>query len=171
LKPDEELAQLARLRDEATQAALDALSVDADRLFRQIRHYLKRQTDYGRFGHLKENAVERETVKGGWELKCKHLAFSSGSEMKFCIRLEAGQQHDAVRQFYFDVKLAQPRPIGRVRIHLNPQMGRDPLSVPRCHLHIEHSRPHVPFPVLDPRLILQLMCEHIEPDMGRKSRE
>jgi hypothetical protein len=168
LSPEEELTQLARLRDDATQAALDALLVDPPRLLRQIRHYLKRQTDYRRFSHLKENAIELTTITGGLqELACKHLEFSSGSELKFCLQLEPSQRGTFVRQFYFHVKLARPRPIGMVRIHLNPSSGRDPLSVPRCHLHVDHSRPHVPFPIFDPRLILQLVCEHIEPDIGR----
>ena len=164
---DEELAQLARQRDDATQVALDGLIVDPAHLLRQIRNYLKRQTDYGRFAHLKESAIELKAVQNSLhELACKTLEFSSGSELKFCLRLEPRQRGTFVTQFYFHVKLAQPRPIGMVRIHLNAKVARDPLSVPRCHLHVDHSQPHVPFPVLDPRLILQLLCEHIEPTIG-----
>jgi len=167
LNPEDELAKLARLRDGATQAALDALRVEPAHLLRHIRHYLKRQTDHRVFSHLKENAIELTTIREGMqELACKRLEFSSGSELNFCLRLQPSQRGALIKQFYFHVKLAGPRPIGMVRIHLNPNSGHDPLSVPRCHLHVDHSRPHVPFPVFDPRLILQLVCEHIEPDIG-----
>jgi hypothetical protein len=53
-----------------------------------------------------------------------------------------------------------------VRIHLNPATLHDPLRVPRCHLHVGDSQAHIPFPIMNPRLILSLICEHIEPDFG-----
>src|SRR5207248_9864326 len=37
-----------------------------------------------------------------------------------------------------------------------PQRGADPLAVPRCHMHIGDSKAPVPFPLMDPRLILHL---------------
>jgi hypothetical protein len=53
-----------------------------------------------------------------------------------------------------------------VRSHLNEISSHDPLAIPRCHMHIADSEAHVPFPVMNPRLILYLICEHIEPDFG-----
>jgi len=58
------------------------------------------------------------------------------------------------------------RQVKMLRIHLNGEPWYDPLTVPRCHLHIGDSRAHIPFPVTNPRLILHLLCEHIEPDLG-----
>ena len=49
---------------------------------------------------------------------------------------------------------------------LNAHSWHDPFARPRCHMHIGNSQAHVPFPAMDPRLILYLICEHIEPDVG-----
>jgi hypothetical protein len=53
-----------------------------------------------------------------------------------------------------------------IRIHLNREGGHDPLNVPQCHFHIGDSKAHVPFPIMSPRLMVHLICEHIEPDLG-----
>jgi hypothetical protein len=53
-----------------------------------------------------------------------------------------------------------------VRIHLNPQSVRDPLRVPRCHLHIGASHAHVPFPIMPPLLMLDFICTDLEADVG-----
>ncbi len=150
------------------QAALDELDMDQPHLLlRQLRHYLSRQADHGRLRNLKEKAIELVTVsERSQELTCHYLRFKSGSELTFRIRLDQRHVGWFLKQFQFHVKLAQPRRVGMVRIHLDPENRFDPLSVPRCHLHVDNSRPHVPFPIISPRLILHLVCEHIEPDIG-----
>jgi len=165
---DDELVELARLNDSTTQASLDNLPLDPAHLLRNLRYYLSRQSDYRHIKRLREKAVELTTVESGaQEMECSAVEFTSGSTLTFKIRLEQDRIGWVVKQFQFHVKLAQPRRVKMVRIHLNPVAARDPLVVPRCHLHIDNSRPHVPFPILNPRLILHLVCEHIEPDIGQ----
>ena len=71
-----------------------------------------------------------------------------------------------VKRFKFHLHLAR-RSINMVRIHLNQEGGHDPLNVPRCHFHIGDSKAHIPFPIMSPRLTLHLLCEYVEPDLGR----
>jgi hypothetical protein len=169
---DDELVELARLNDSTTQASLDNLKLDPAHLLRNLRYYLSRQSDYRRITHFKERAVELTTVEGGaQEMECNAVEFASGSTLTFKIRLERDRTGWVVKQFQFHVKLAHPRRVKMVRIHLNAVVARDPLAVPRCHLHIDNSRPHVPFPILNPRLILHLICEHVEPDIGQDTDE
>jgi hypothetical protein len=100
------------------------------------------------------------------ELACPETEFSSGARLTFNIQFEQTQRGWLVRRFRFHVRLPQPRRIKMVRIHLNPETWHDPLVVPRCNINIGDSKAHVPFPVMDPRLILHRMCEHVEPDFG-----
>jgi hypothetical protein len=167
LSLERELLELARQRDRATRAALDELIVRGpDYLLRQIRHYMSRQADHGKFRNLRERAIELTQIDEISQELSTNLDFSSGSKLTFKIRLTRNQRGWTVAQFQFHVKLTQPRRVGMVRIHLNATDGYDPLAIPRCHIHVDSSRPHVPFPVSDPRLILHLVCEHIEPDIG-----
>lgn len=71
-----------------------------------------------------------------------------------------------MREFEFHIYLPDTRRVKMVRIHLNATASHDPLKVARCHMHIDDGDAHVPFPVLNPRLILHLICEHLEPDFG-----
>jgi hypothetical protein len=168
---DDELVEIARLNDAATQASLDSLTVEPALLLRHLRYYLSRQSDYRRITRLKERAVELTQVEGGaQELEGSAIEFSSGSALAFRIRLEQGRTGWAVKQFRFHVKLAQPRCVKMVRIHLNRATARDPLAVPLCHLHIDSSRPHIPFPIVNPRLVLHLVCQHLEPDIGQDTQ-
>lgn len=162
-----ELLALARQRDGITQTALEELIVSGpDHLLRQIRYYMSRQADHGRFRNLREKAIQLTLLDQISQELSTNLEFSSGSKLTFKIRLNKNQRGWVVTQFQFHVKLMQPRRVGMVRIHLNAAEWHDPLSIPRCHLHVDSSRPHIPFPVCDPRLILHLVCEHIEPDIG-----
>ncbi|MEK7753768.1 MAG: hypothetical protein AAB654_17735 [Acidobacteriota bacterium] len=69
-----------------------------------------------------------------------------------------------LKQFQFRVFLPGACSVRKLRIHLNPGDSHRPLTVPRCHMHIGDSRAHVPFPIIHPRLILYLICEHVEKD-------
>jgi hypothetical protein len=165
---EEELLQIARERDAATEIALAELMLEPpDLLRRQFRVYLSRQVDYGRIRRTNERIPQLITVQGGLnELSCPELEFSSGVRLGFNIRLEEQQRGWLVKQFKFSVLLPERRGIRTVQIHLNAAGSHDSLNVPRCHMHIGNSRAHVPFPVMNPRLILHLICEHIEPDVG-----
>ncbi len=117
--------------------------------------------------HADETVPRLTTVLGGLnELACDDAKFSSGARLQFNIQLEQEQRGWLVRRFRFHLHLPQTRSIKMVRIHLNPETWHDPVAVPRCHMHIGNSQAHVPFPVMDPRLILHLICEHLEPDIG-----
>jgi hypothetical protein len=161
---DEILSQLARERESEIQDALSSMRLDPpDRLLRELRYYISRQVDYKRLRHTEEKIIQLAVIEGGiTELTCPEAKFSSGTKLEFQIQLESAQGGWLVRCFRFHVSLAESRPvIEMVRIHLNREASRDPLEIPRCHLHIDNSRAHIPFPIMDPRLILHFICEYL----------
>lgn len=168
MSTEDELLRLAREREAKIDGSLGEMLLEPpDRLRRQLRAYLSRQVDRGRMKRTDEKIPQLAAVQGGLhELACPEAEFSSGARLTFDIQLEEKQRGWLLKRFRFHVRLPQPRSIDMVRIHLNPETWHDPLAVPRCHMHIGGSQAHVPFPVMDPRLILHLVCEHIEPYVG-----
>jgi hypothetical protein len=164
----EKLLQLAREREDRTGGALAEMLLEPpDQLQREVRHYLSRQVDYDRMKRTDEKFPQLTQVQGGLnELACPGAEFSSGARLEFCVQLKETQQGWLVKRFRFHVHLAQARSIDMVRIHLNEVTSYDPLAVPRCHMHIGNSRAHIPFPIMDPRLTLHLICDYLEPDFG-----
>jgi hypothetical protein len=163
-----QLLKLARLREDRTHRDLgDMLLKRPHQLRIELRQYLARQVDYGRLERTNPNLPQLETTTERLKkLLCPELEFQSGARLFFSIHLVEEQGGCLVTQFEFHLHLPSQRRIKMVRIELNPDTSRDPLLVPRCHLHIDDSKAHVPFPVMDARLILHLICEHIEPDFG-----
>jgi hypothetical protein len=165
---DDELLELARKRDEDTQAALSEMELDEPHVLRsQLRAYLARQADLGRIKHAGSNAPEMTTLHGSVKLKCNELAFTSGSRLTFEITIDKRQTGWVIQKFEFHVRLPPKRKVKMVRIDLNEKDSwNDALRIPRCHFHVDESEPHLAFPVLNPRLLLHAMCEQIEPDFG-----
>ena len=95
---------------------------------------------------------------------CEEIEFRSDSRLSFNIEMEQARSGWLIRRFKYHLHLAN-RGINMLRIHLNPEGGHDPLDVPRCHFHIGDGKAHIPFPIMHPRLMLYLLCEH-EPDLG-----
>jgi len=154
------------------KSELDALDVDPpDRLRIQLRAYLAVQQDQRRIGTPVERLIFLSSRTDGiQELDCPEVNFASGSRLHFKISLEKHQTGWRLIQFLFHLRLPAERTVDMVRIHLNKQQAREPLLVPRCHMHIGGgSRAHVPFPIMSPRLILHLICDVIEPDVGTNS--
>ena len=164
---ESELLQLAREREAKSEGALAEMLVESpDLLRRQLRDYLFRQVDSGRMKRPDEKILRLNSVQEGFrDLACPKAEFSSGTHLQFNIRFEDTQGGCLVKRFQF-IYLSPARRIKVVRIELNAEPSRDPLSVPRCHLHIGNSEAHIPFPIMDPRLILYLFCEHLERDFG-----
>lgn len=165
---EDELLVLARQRDEETQGALARMLLDPPHILgRQLRDYLSRQVDGGRIPRTNEKIPQLNTLSESLsKLACPGLAFSSGARLKFEIQIQKDQRGCFLRQFQFRLHSPNRPAVEIVRIELKPETQRDPLAVPRCHMHIGDSRAHVPFPIIHPRLILHLICEHIEPDFG-----
>jgi hypothetical protein len=169
LSLDDELKRLALQREQAFELALDDLDLEPpDRLLRQLRAYLADQEDYARIKQFEEKSVHLvQEADGIQELACDTVRFASGSMLDFKVRMEKHQTGWRIVQFMFHLRLPTTRMIGMVRIHLNTHRTRDPLIVPRCHIHIgDGKRAHVPFPIMSPRLTLHLLCNQIEPDIG-----
>jgi hypothetical protein len=164
---EDDLINLARMREAQSEAVLSKMLLESPSyLRRQLRHYISRQVDRGRMKRPDEGIPRLETFQGGLDqLSCERAEFYSGTWLSFKIELRQQQGGWALERFQFHVHLVERR-IHMVRIHLNNQTLHDPLAVPRCHLHIGGSKAHVPFPVMNPRLILDLICEHIERDFG-----
>lgn len=163
-----ELLQLARDRENKTQDSLAQLLLEPpDRLRRQMRAYFARKAECHRIRRTNEKIPQLTTVQGGLnELACPGLEFLSGTRLEFKMRLEEDRRGWLLKQFQFHVFPPGARRVPMLQIHLNIGASHDPLTVPRCHMHIGDSRAHVPFPIIHPGLILYLICEHIEPELG-----
>jgi hypothetical protein len=167
LSLEDELLALARDRETAYQLSLSQMVTDhPGKLRLQLRHYLAEQADRGRLRRTDDRFPRLETREGGLqELVCEEVEFRSDSMLSFNIQIEQKQSGWLVKRFKFRLRLAERR-ISMIQIHLNQEGWHDPLSVPRCHFHIGDSKAHIPFPIMSPRLMLHLLCEHIEPDLG-----
>jgi hypothetical protein len=131
----------------------------------QLRHYLAEQTNHGKLKRTYDEPRLETHVGGLQELVCEEVEFQSESRLSFNILMEEEHTGWFVKRFNFDLHLER-RSINMIRIELKQKMGRDPLRVPRCHFHIGDSKAHIPFPIMNPRLMLHLICEHIEVDLG-----
>lgn len=167
MKVEDELKQLAHDRESATQATLEGMPFEPDRLRRQIREYLSRQVERDRMKRLNDGVPQLTKIQSDlYELTCQEAEFSDGGQLLFQIQLQESRLGWLVKRFKFHLQLPSSRNINMVRIELNSEASYDPLKVPRCHVHIGDSGAHIPFPIMNPRLILCLICEHIEPDFS-----
>jgi hypothetical protein len=162
LSPETTLLALARERETALQAALSQLELNPpDRLLRELRDYMSRQRDLRRIKPFAPKVVHLMEISDVvQELACAEVEFSSEARLDFNIEMERQQRGWSVSRFRFHLFLPRDRKINMIRIHLNPQSVRDPLRVPRCHFHIGDSRAHVPFPIMPPLLMLDLICRY-----------
>jgi hypothetical protein len=167
LSLEDELLQMARDRESASEAALSRMWLDLPgTLLRQLRNDLAVQVDLHRIKRSDERVVQLRTKDGNLqELFCEGVEFVSESKLAFDLEMERQQPGWLVRRFRFSLHLID-RPVKMVRIHLNGEVGHDPVKVARCHLHIDNSNPHIPFPIMNPRLLVHFICEHIEPHLG-----
>jgi hypothetical protein len=171
LSAEDELMRLANDREVEAEVHLSALALDSPGVLgRQIRNDLHLLVDRRRVKHSNEKIIQIETIGGGLtELTCRQLTFASGARLDFQIQLEEDRRGCHLKRFRFHIHLPNERRIKMVRIHLNHQIAHDPLSIPRCHFHVDDSGAHLPFPAMNPRLILHLICEHVEPDFGLRN--
>ena len=167
---EDELLSMARERESATEANVASMWLEhPSKLRRQLRSDLARQVDLKRLKRSDERSVNLDPPQANLQqLVCPAVEFWSDSKLNFKIELEELQQGWLVKRFQFHLHLSG-RSIQMVRIHLNENVGHDPLTVPRCHFHIGNSKAHIPFPIMSPRLMVHLICEHIEPDLGLKA--
>lgn len=171
MNAEDELIRLANNREAEAEEHLSALALDSPGVLgRQIRNDLHLLVDRRRVRHSNEKIIQIEPIGGGLtELTCRQVKFASGARLDFQIQLEEDRRGCRLKRFKFHIHLPNERSIKMVRIHLNHQIAHDPLSIPRCHFHVDDSDAHVPFPAMNPRLILHLICEHIEPDFGARN--
>ena len=161
---EDELQQLARDRESATQAVLRGMRFEPDHLRRQLRQYLSRQVEHGRMKRLDDRVPQLTRARDDlYKLACPDVEFSNGGRLLFNIQLEENQRAWILGGFEFHLHLPHSR---KIRIELNSEVSHDPLRVPRCHFHLDDWPTHIPFPIMHPRLVLSLICEHIEPDLG-----
>jgi hypothetical protein len=168
LNTEGELLRLAREREGTTETAIREMVLEQPNLVgKGMRADISGHVDSDPIGRMKEKFIKlTRTQDGVDELACQKLELSSGTRLEFKVRLEKDQRGWLLKQFQFHVFLPGAGSVRMVRIHLNSGAWYDPLAVPRCHLHIGDSRAHVPFPIMHPRLILHLICEHIASDFG-----
>jgi hypothetical protein len=164
---EDDLLSMAWERERASEATIATTLLEhPGRLRRELRHDLARQADFGRLKHSDDQVVNLSPpINSRQALTCPEVEFCSDSKLNFMIELEQQQQGWLLKRFKFHLHLPTRR-IQVIRIHLNEQVERDPVRVPRCHFHIGDSRAHIPFPIIGPRLMVHLICEHIEPDLG-----
>ncbi len=167
---EDELRALASERETAGGSVPSQLMIDHPaNLRRQLRHYLGVQADLGRLKKTYDGPTMDTREGGVQELVCDGVEFWSDSRLTFYIKLRQEQAGWHVKEFEFHLHLVS-RTVGMVRVHLNDYQSDprriDPLRIPRCHFHIGDSEAHIPFPQMSCRLILHLLCEYIEPDLG-----
>ncbi len=164
---EDELLAMARERESASETSLASMFLEhPSKLRLQLRSDLARQVDLNRLKHSDDQVVKLNSPTSGLqELVCPKVEFRSDSRLNFKIELERLQQGWLVKRFQFHLHLTG-RSIQMVRIHLNHKVGHDPVRIPRCHFHIGDSKAHIPFPIMSPRLMVHIVCEHIEPDLG-----
>jgi len=169
LSLEDELLSMAWERESVSEANVANMWLDhPGKLRRQLRSDLARQVDLKKLKRSDDRVVNLNPGTNSLqELVCPGVEFWSDSKLNFKVELEELQQGWIVKRFQFHLHLSG-RNIQMVRIHLNQRVGRDPLKVPRCHFHIGDSKAHIPFPIMSPRLMVHLICEHIEPDLGLK---
>jgi hypothetical protein len=157
LSLEDELLLLARERERISEGNLADMWLDQPHKLRlQLRHDLNTQADRNKL-RRSGDAPYLITVAGGLqEIVCPEVGFLSEARLDFKIQLTEHQKGWLVRHFQFHLRLPPSRNIKMVRIHLNEQAGFDPLRIPRCHLHVGDSAAHVPFPVMEPRLLVHL---------------
>lgn len=166
---EDNLLSLGREHDNRIQDALSGMLLEPPaQLGRELRSYLASQVDHGKMKQTDEKVVQLSKAPNHLEeLVCSKAEFSSGAWLEFNIQFEWKQQGWVVRSFEYHLYLPSDRKIRMLRLHLNSKTHHDPHVVPRCHLHIDDSQAHVPFTPMDPRLILFLICESVEPDFGK----
>jgi hypothetical protein len=165
----EELDRLATDRERSLEAALASLELEAPhRLRKRLRAYLGQQEDERRVKPISDDIVRLETLPGGVQaLVSRGVEFTSESHLDFSVQMNQQQVGWRMIRFRFHLHLPPTRGVNMVRIHLDPEPRREPLRIPRCHLHIGGGRrSHVPFPIMSPLLTLHTICEVIEPDIG-----
>ena len=164
---EDELLLLAREREKISEGNLAEIWMDQPHKLRlQLRNDLNTHADRKKLKHSGD-APHLKTLTGDLqEIVCPEVEFLSEARLDFNIQLTRHQRRWLIRRFRFHLRLPASRNIKMVRIHLNDQTGFDPVRVPRCHLHVGDSAAHVPFPVMEPRLLVHLICEYIEPDFG-----
>jgi hypothetical protein len=169
---ESELLQIAREHERRSDAIWGEMdSIEPNLLQKQLRAYLIRQTDHNRMKHRVSEKIPTLKPIGDnkYELACPKITFVSDAQLEFKIEVEKQQTCWLMRQLKFHIFLAPETSINMLRIHLKPTISHDPTEIPRCHMHIGDNRAHIPFPAMDPRLILHFICEHIIPGFNKGS--
>ena len=159
------LSELASRRDTDVQNAITEMVLDPpNSILREMRFYLSRRVDSRRIENISEKVIVLNVRNHGiTALICPEIEFLSGAKLKFEVEMESTQVGWKVKSFEFHLSLPEST-VKMIQFHM---MGKEPinsLDVPRCHLHIGTSKTHLPFPFMDPRLILYLICDHLERD-------
>jgi len=94
------------------------------------------------------------------ELVCQGVEFATGSRLSFSLKMVDHRGRWSMLSFEFDLHLSG-RKVEMIQVHLNERGSPEPDRVPRCHLHVRPSDAHIPFPATGPRLIVNLLCEHV----------
>jgi hypothetical protein len=168
LNLEKTLLDLALEREAALVAALDKLTLEHPGLvLRELRAYMGHRKDSRKIMPFKDDVVRLTTVSGGvQELACPSVEFSSGAWLEFYIKIEPQRRGWLVKEFEFNLFRPRERKINMILIHLNAQSSLNPRRVPRCHLRIGDCPAHIPFPIMPPLLMLDLICTDLEADVG-----
>lgn len=163
---EDTLIKLARAGEDRFDASLAQIEIESpSRLCRELRFYMAELANR-RILKRSDDAPQLKTISDlAQQITCPKAEFTSGATLMFEIELQKDQGNWSVRHCQFDLRLFG-RKVEMASVHLRPEATHEPHRVPRCHLHVRPSHVHIPFPATDPRLILYLMCEHVEPDLG-----
>lgn len=159
-----------KLRDHVDEVALESPT----NVFTKLRAYLIKQSDEMHVNNdvsaaLKMYREQENNVlislgpsfdKGPTS---EHFYFDSGARLSFGVTLQQSASRSSLVAFRFHLHLPTGRSPEYLRFDLNPQAHADPLSEPRCHLHLGLDKVRLPLPVLGPFEILDRVFFVVEP--------
>lgn len=96
------------------------------------------------------------------------LRFDTGATLGFIVTLRETQQGANLLSASFNLLLPAGVGLQFIRIHLEGKIPSDPISKSRSHIHPGFQNVHVPFPVMDPRTILDRIAFEFVPKFRHK---
>lgn len=163
----------ARLHETSINQQLETLSLHQPRLYLQaLRQYIK-SIDDSRALRAKPTPLELNESNGNFEISqgppilkpdsVGQLIFKNDTQLSFALTLrDTGSESRLVAASYslqlpeYQNSVSKFRP-GFFRIHLEAKTPMDPLQKSRSHLHPGLQHIHIPFPIMEPRAVLNLL--------------
>jgi len=138
-----------------------------------LQEYLRRLDDDRLLDGKRPNLRESENASGDLVIvqgppilksdSQDQLRFRNRSQLCFSLTLRPTTKSCFLKAATFDLHLPTTSGIRFMKVHIDGEASRDPFTKPRSHLHPGFQHVHVPFPVMDPRAVLDFLIYNIMP--------